>query len=200
MPAKSLWVHMADQADADGIVRASVRRLMALTGMGRRTVQEARRWLEEHGYVQLLDAGGGRQQAHYLVLVPAAAADYPRASRTGAPAAPVQEPHFRQCATRAHVLITDPIKSRKAEPAARAPEMPTRDQLTKFVATIIDDEQLQVESRVDLEGVVEKACFQAGFAHSRQTVEDAINRVLAARGFNPQHQVDFADVRRRRAR
>lgn len=185
---------LSDQADAAGNVVASNLELQRLTSQSEQTVRRALKQLQALKRVEQVQAGDGRVRARF------------RLHLTGATVVGVPPRQGFQTSDRGvpnPILSTDPLlipTSRKAE-APRRLEIPTRDQVTKLVHVLIEDDGVEIGDDGDLRELVKRACVRADFVYDRAVVDDGIMRALAARGHDPNHPLDLKRLRQpRRAR
>lgn len=91
---KLVLVMLADRANADGECWPSVATLMVETGVSERTVQEALRFLEQHGAIERRDRPGtSRVYKMTMQAVSAPKNMHPQRFKTSAKLAPLQNSH-----------------------------------------------------------------------------------------------------------
>lgn len=93
---KFVLVSLADQANDAGICWPSVSLIQRRTGLGERTIQDAFKWLSDHGALTIKREIG---KANTFTVCPSSFIGNPRSSRTPANAAPPQQPHHTPATT-----------------------------------------------------------------------------------------------------
>lgn len=112
---KFVLVSLADQANDAGICWPSVSLIRRRTGLGERTIQDAFKWLSDHGALTIKRETG---KANTFTVIPSAFTANPRSSRTPANTAPPQQPHPTPAAA-APITIIEPSIEPKENPKKR---------------------------------------------------------------------------------